>query len=316
MFARRFQSCLTICLAMSLVASPLVAAPPMQAKPAPSPFKIPPPQMKVTPVPKTPPRITLPPAAKKFPKVVPPPASPPKFVTPKFTTPKFVLPANPPRLPPPSSPKVEPRQPLNGNRAGPLPWDWGQADAEVPAEPDPDPVPEGAPPPEPGIQDGPTPWDWVAIGLGAAALMRSHEGGGCSVGQPIVCHDPVVVPQPVIIERVVTEVPAASAATKKESAPPAFKDGSNLPRLEPGKSFELPGKGLGVAAGRVALKIGPVFVECRVDAWSDTGFKATVPLVALAETAVAELLTAAADGTPLVRMDVLIVPTTKALSSR
>lgn len=315
MFTRRFQSCLTTCLALSLVASPLVAAPPLQTKPAPSPFKVPP-QMKFVPVPKTPPRITLPPATKTIPKFVPPQVTPPKFVTPKFTPPKFVLPANPPRLPPPSSQEAEPRQPLNGNRAGPLPWDWGQADPEVPADPAPDPVPEGAPPPEPGVQDGPTPWDWVAIGLGAAALLRSHEGGACSVGQPIVCHDPVVVQQPVIIERVMTEVPAAPAATNDESVSPASKDASNLSRLEAGKSFELPGKGLGVAAGRVALKIGPVFVECRVDAWGDTGFKATVPPVVLAEAAVAELLAAAADGTPLVRMQVRLVPAGQVAASR
>ncbi len=281
----------------------------MQRTPKSQPFKVTqPPKIKLTPAPKTLPPMKLPPAVKTLPNIVPPKALPPKLVKPKLAPPKFVLPANPPRLPPAAPQDPEARRPMNGNWGGPLPWDWGQGDADVPADPELDPVPDGAPPPEPGVQDGPTPWDWVAIGLGAAALLRSDRGGNCSVGQPIVCHDPVVVQQPVIIERVVTEAPSASAATNEESVPPASKDASNLPRLESGKSFELPGNRLGTTAGRVALKIGPVFAECRVDSWSDMGFKATVPPIVLAEAAVAELIAAAVDGTPLVRMDVRLVP--------
>ena len=178
----------------------------------------------------------------------------------------------------------------------------------MPADPEGDPVPEAAPPADPGVQDGPTPWDWVAIGLGAAALVRSNQGGGCSVGQPIICHDPVVVPHTVVVERVVTEAPLASEPQVDPVASTTSTSADALPRLQSGKQFELPGQGLGTSAGRVALKIGPVYVECRVDAWADAGFKATVPPVILAEDAPAELLVAASDGKPLVRLDVLLVP--------
>jgi hypothetical protein len=86
----------------------------------------------------------------------------------------------------------------------------------------------------------------------------------------------------------------------------------DLAELVAGQGFELPARGLGVEPGRVAIKVGPIFVECRVDAWNDTGLAATVPEVALAEATPAELLAAAADGTPLVRMPVRLLPTAAA----
>jgi hypothetical protein len=328
MFSRIFHAGLSACLIASLVASPIVAAPPLSIRPA-SPVIKPMQQFhkKIAPISKTPQPIVMPPTTKATPKVTPPTfvkprvvtplvtpklkptVTPPKLVTPKFNPPKFVLPANPPRFAPPAE-EADQRRPMNGGWAGPLPWDWGQGDADVPADPEGDPVPEAAPPADPGVQDGPTPWDWVAIGLGAAALVRLNEGGGCSVGQPMICHDPVVVPQTVVVERVVTE-PSSGVPAPGPSAevPTVSSQESNLPRLESGKPFELPGNGLGASAGRVALKIGPVYAECRVDTWIDTGLKATVPPVVLAEAAPAELLVAGADGKPLVRLDVLVVPT-------
>lgn len=116
-----------------------------------------------------------------------------------------------------------------------------------------------------------------------------------SVGQPTCCGAATVVDsQPVAVETVSSEPVPTTAAT--------------LPQLRVGEPFELPAKGLGAAAGRVAVKIGEAMFDCRVMTWNDVGFEATLPAMTLAGPVRAELIVALADGTLAAALPVELVP--------
>lgn len=174
---------------------------------------------------------------------------------------------------------------------GPLPWRPGQ------------PAPQGN---RPQDQVGPSAWDWVAIGISSAALWQAlanqaHQGNGAVLGPP------VVVERPVIVERVVesTSVPAKHEPGKLL---PEEDLAAELPTIRAGEFFEMPIRGVAGEAGRIAVKIGPVFFECTVEHWDATRIVAFMPSLLLEAATPGELFVALADGTPLARVAVRIVP--------
>ncbi|MFM8415405.1 MAG: hypothetical protein ACKOCX_11860 [Planctomycetota bacterium] len=163
---------------------------------------------------------------------------------------------------------------------------------------------------------GPTVWDAVAIGLATAAFAdRGVATGGCSVADCVTVGQPacgaaatLVESEPIELEQEVeptAPLAAAAPATDDHSAPAAPE---SLPQLRVGTPFTLPAAGLGAAQGSVAVKIGAVILECPVTDWDETGLAATLPGMALAAPAKAELLVAFADGTLAVAMHVELLP--------
>jgi len=75
-----------------------------------------------------------------------------------------------------------------------------------------------------------------------------------------------------------------------------------------GEPFTLPAAGLGTEQGRVAVKIGAMILECPVTAWTEAGLAATLPVMAVAGPAKADLLVALADGTLVAAVPVELLP--------
>lgn len=338
MFSPNTRTILSGFLVSTLLTAPIGAAPPTLGQPG----RQPTPSFKVVPLPKATPSVITP----VQPQGTPRGRSVPRMTLPKTPLPKVTLPSTLarqpltapgtssnvgaqaprviggqgvvinaiPRVPRdvPQGPRDQARhaleererigyvsnifRPQDADWGGPLPWNWGQADPGAPADP--------APHPDANVDAGPTAWDWVAIGLSAAALARANQGGGGSVGYPIVC------PTPSVVEQFVAETPSPAGEPRAVGIPSIDTEAvdADLPRIEVGKSFELPGNGLGDKPGRVALKIGSVFVECRVETWSTTGLKASVPRVVLDGPAAAEIIVAQANGALLAQLDAVVEP--------
>jgi hypothetical protein len=186
---------------------------------------------------------------------------------------------------------------------------------------------------------GPTAWDWVAIGLSAAALADSlaDRGGGFVNGgvvverpivqtvpvaetvvirdQPVVVHEePVVVPDEQVTVAEQPDVAAIGEPTVVETPTPAAAQARAQIRV--GTPFELPAKGLGAKAGRVAVKVGAVILECPVSNWHDGGLRATVADMMLAAATPADLIVALADGTVAARIPVDLLPAAVQVAGR
>lgn len=158
--------------------------------------------------------------------------------------------------------------------------------------------------PHPGRRPchGPKGWDLVAIGLATAALVDGGVGQGVwyasesvTVGQPTCCGGTTVVESPAVVEEnATTEAVLPSDPT--------------LPQLRVGEPFQLPAQGLGVERGRAAVKVGAAIHDCPVTAWSDAGFAATLPAIALTGPVAAEVIVAFADGTLAAVLPVELLP--------
>jgi hypothetical protein len=168
---------------------------------------------------------------------------------------------------------------------------------------------------------GPTGWDLLAIGLATAAFSDRGvvSGGGyvndcVSIGQPSCgVATTLVGPEPVVIENdleasalVADPAAAFDDLPVNDAAAPAVAE--PLPQLQVGEPFTLPAAGLGSEQGRVAVKIGAVILECPVTAWTEAGLAATLPTMAVAGPAKADLLVALADGTLAAAVPVELLP--------
>lgn len=156
----------------------------------------------------------------------------------------------------------------------------------------------------------PTVWDWIAIGLIFDGLRDRpcHYVQDCvTVSQPVAY--PVETPSEnhTVVEQNIS-LSEESSTEANTTATDSQDTHEPLTQLQAGSTFQLPAKGLGEKEGRVAIRVGAVFVPCAVHDWNEEGFKATIGSVALAQATRAELLVLAASGEPAVILPIELLP--------